>query len=65
MVLGRLMLMAGVLVLAYCLPLAGTAMPWLAAGVLCFLAYLIKHSRKRMTTLGSARWPDTDDLIIF
>jgi type IV secretion system protein VirD4 len=62
MVLGRLMLIAGVVVLAYGLTLAGTAMPWLGAGVLCFLAYLIKNSHKRLTTLGSARWADAGDL---
>ena len=62
MVLGRLMLMAGVVVLAYGLTLAGTAMPWLGVGILCFLAYLIKNSHKRLTTLGSAKWADADDL---
>ncbi len=62
MVLGRLMLIAGVVVLAYGLTLAGTAMPWLGAGILCSLAYLIKNNHKRLTTLGSARWADAGDL---
>jgi type IV secretion system protein VirD4 len=63
MVLGRLMLVTGVLLLAYCLVLAGSAMPWLlAAGVVCFVGYLAKHGRKRLMTLGSARWADADHL---
>jgi type IV secretion system protein VirD4 len=62
MVLGRLMLMAGVLALTYGLALAGSAMPWVAAGFLCFFAYLIRRGGKRLTTLGSARWADADDL---
>jgi type IV secretion system protein VirD4 len=62
MVLGRLMLIAGVLVLAYGLTLAGTAMPWLGVGFLCLFAYMIKNGGKRLTTLGSARWADAGDL---
>jgi type IV secretion system protein VirD4 len=63
MVLCRLMLLTGVVLFAYCFLLAGTGMPWLlAAGVVCFLAYLAKHGRKRLTTLGSAKWADADDL---
>jgi len=63
MVLGRLMLVTGVLLLAYCLVLAGSAMAWLlAAGVVCFVGYLAKHGRKRLMTLGSARWADADHL---
>lgn len=62
MVLGRLMLIAGVVVLAYGLTLAGTAMPWLGVGFLCLFAYVIKNSGKRLTTLGSARWADAGDV---
>jgi type IV secretion system protein VirD4 len=65
MTLCRVMLIAGVLLIAYCLALAGTTMPWLlAAGVVCLFAYLAKHGHKRLTTLGSARWADTEDLRI-
>jgi type IV secretion system protein VirD4 len=62
MILGRLMLIAGVLVLAYGLTLAGTAMPWLGVGFLRLFAYVIKNGGKRLTTLGSARWADVGDL---
>ena len=63
MVLGRLMLIAGVLLFAYCFALAGAATPWvLAAGVVCFFGYLAKLGGKRLTTLGSARWADAEDL---
>src|ERR1700721_608987 len=62
MVFGRLMLIAGVVVLAYGLTLAGTAMPWLGVGLLCLFAYVIRNGGKRLTTLGSARWADADDL---
>jgi type IV secretion system protein VirD4 len=62
MVLGRLMLMTGVVLLTYCCLLAGTAMPWLLGGVVVCLLLCLMHSRKRLTTLGSARWADADDL---
>jgi type IV secretion system protein VirD4 len=62
MVLGRLMLIASVLVLAYGLTLAGTTMPWLGVGFLCLCAYMIRNGGKRLTTLGSARWADAGDL---
>jgi type IV secretion system protein VirD4 len=63
MALCRCMLMACVVLIAYCLALAGAAMPWLAAAyVVCLFSYLAKHGHKRLTTLGSARWADANDL---
>ena len=38
-------------------------MPWLAAAyVVCLFGYLAKHGHKRLTTLGSARWADANEL---
>src|SRR5579864_4377794 len=63
MALCRCMLMACVVLIAYCLSLTGAAMPWLAAAyVVCLFGYLAKHGHKRLTTLGSARWADANDL---
>ncbi len=63
MVLCRCMLIAGVLLVAYCFAIAGTTIPWVGAvEVMCLLAMVAKAGRKRLTTLGSARWADADDL---
>jgi type IV secretion system protein VirD4 len=63
MIVSRLMLMGGVVLAAYCCVVAGTTMPWVgAAEVVCLLAIVVKAGRKRLTTLGSARWADADDL---
>jgi type IV secretion system protein VirD4 len=57
------MLIIGVILLGYCLVLVGFAMPGVTAiGLVCLTAYVAKHGRKRLTTLGSARWADASDL---
>jgi type IV secretion system protein VirD4 len=63
MTLCRYMLIIGVILLGYCLVLVGFAMPGVTAiGLVCLTAYVAKHGRKRLTTLGSARWADASDL---
>jgi type IV secretion system protein VirD4 len=57
------MLIIGVILLGYCVVLVGFAMPGvMAIGLVCLTAYVAKHGRKRLTTLGSARWADASDL---
>jgi type IV secretion system protein VirD4 len=57
------MLIIAVILLGYCLVLVGFAMPGVTAiGLACLTAYVAKHRRKRLTTLGSARWADASDL---
>src|ERR1700728_257364 len=63
MTLCRYMLIIGVILLGYCVALVGFAMPGVTAiGLVCLTAYVAKHGRKRLTTLGSARWADASDL---
>jgi type IV secretion system protein VirD4 len=63
MTLCRYMLIIGVILLGYCLVLVGFAMPGVTAiGLACLTAYVAKHGRKRLTTLGSARWAAASDL---
>jgi type IV secretion system protein VirD4 len=57
------MLIIGVILLGYCLVLVGCAMPGaMVIGLVCLTAYIANHGRKRLTTLGSARWADASDL---
>jgi type IV secretion system protein VirD4 len=63
MVVCRCMLITGVVLFAYCFALAGSTMPWVGvAEAACLVALVAKAGRKRLTTLGSARWADSDDL---
>ena len=63
MIIAPLMFMIGVLLFAYSLALAGSAIPLLGmATIAVAFLYLAKSAGKRLTTLGSARWADTEDL---
>lgn len=63
MKIARCMLAWGVCFFAYAIALAGTSVPGLLAfGLVCACGYLAWGVKKRLTTLGSARWADADDL---
>jgi type IV secretion system protein VirD4 len=62
MIIGRFMLVAGLLLIGYGFALACTAMPWLLTVVLVSACYHMAVRRKRLTTLGSARWADAEDV---
>ena len=63
MILARLMLMIGVLLFAYGAAIAMETWHWLfTAALLVACTFIVKGFRKRLTTLGSARWADSSDL---
>ncbi len=63
MIIARLMFAIGVLLFAYSLALVGNAIPLLgAAAIGACVFYVVKGARKRLTTLGSARWAGAEDL---
>jgi type IV secretion system protein VirD4 len=59
----RCMLMLAVLSAAYCLLIVAAAWPLSLLGIICFFAFVAKRGHRRLTTLGSARWAESDDVI--
>jgi type IV secretion system protein VirD4 len=59
----RSMLMLAVLSAAYCLFIVAAAWPLSLLGMICLFAFVAKRGRRRLTTLGSARWAESDDVI--
>jgi type IV secretion system protein VirD4 len=62
MVFSRWMLMCAILLSAYAVLLIGSASPWAAIGIMCCIGVAAKRRQVRLTTLGSARWAESDDL---
>jgi type IV secretory pathway TraG/TraD family ATPase VirD4 len=63
MIIARLMFMIGVLLFAYALAVVGHAIPLVgSAAIVAAVLYVAKGAGKRLTTLGSARWADAEDL---
>ena len=63
MSLSRCMLIFAVLSAAYCLFIVAAACPLSLLGIICFFAFVAKRGYRRLTTLGSARWAESDDVI--
>jgi type IV secretion system protein VirD4 len=62
MFFARCMLMITVLLVACSIFMVATSSPLALIGVGCLLALAAKRRRSQLTTLGSARWADNDDL---
>jgi type IV secretion system protein VirD4 len=63
MLLARLMLVVGIVLFGYCAGLTGAAVPFLGTvALVAACGYMARGARKRLTTLGSARWADAADL---
>jgi type IV secretion system protein VirD4 len=63
MILARLMLVLGIALFAYCAVQIGVAVPFVGTvALVTACAYMAKGVRQRLTTLGSARWADIEDL---
>jgi type IV secretion system protein VirD4 len=63
MSLSRCMLIFAVLSAAYCLFIVAAAWPLSLLGIICLFAFVAKRGYRRLTTLGSARWAESDDVI--
>jgi type IV secretion system protein VirD4 len=59
----RSMLMLAVLSAAYCLLIVAAEWPLAIVGIITVSVFLAKRGHRRLTTLGSARWAESDDVI--
>jgi type IV secretion system protein VirD4 len=58
----RLILILTVLLFGYSAAIFAMTMPWLAGGMAAIVYLTLAMKRRRLTTLGSARWADASDL---